>query len=116
LIFEEAQANAMAAALLMPRFMMAAALKKYNRGKRICVYGDSVFLPQTKTILQKISDMLGVSHTALLIQLRKYDLFEVRDITEYIEKNLMVGGKSWNRISRPSFKKNRCQRKRKNIY
>ena len=91
LSFEEAQANALAA-ILMPRFMLRAALEKFHKGKPIPVYGDSVFLPKTKTVLLKISGMLGVSHTALFIQLRKYGLLEAHDMTEYIEKNLIVGG------------------------
>jgi len=92
LSFEEAQANALAAAILMPKFMVGAALAKFHGGKSIPVYGDAVFLPKTKTVLLKISGMLGVSHTALLIQLRKYGLLEAHDMTEYIEKNLIVGG------------------------
>ncbi|MDD4492788.1 MAG: ImmA/IrrE family metallo-endopeptidase [Eubacteriales bacterium] len=92
LSFEEAQANALAAAILMPKFMIHAALKKFHAGKAIPVYGDAVFLPRTKTVLLKISGMLGVSHTALLIQLRKYGLLEAHDMTEYIEKNLIIGG------------------------
>lgn len=94
LTFDEAQANAMAAAILMPWFMMDAALKKYNRGKNIPIYGDCVFLPKTKTVLLNISEMLGVSHTALLIQLRKYRLLEQHNITEYIKKNLIAGGQN----------------------
>lgn len=92
LSFEEAQANALAAAILMPKFMIHAALAKFHGGKPIPVYGDAVFLPKTKTVLFKISSMLGVSHTALLIQLRKYGLLEAHDMTEYIEKNLIIGG------------------------
>lgn len=88
----EVQANAMAATILMPRFMVASALQSYNRGKILPIYGDNVFLPRTKTVLEKMCRMLGVSYTALIIQLRKYGLFEQHDINEYIAKNLMAGG------------------------
>ena len=88
----EAQANAMAAAILMPRFMIDAALQKYHRGKPIPIYGESILLPKTKAALVRVAQMLGVSHSALLIQLRKYKLLEQHDVTEYISGHLAKGG------------------------
>ena len=36
--------------------------------------------------MQAMADELGVSFTAMLIQLRKYDLLEERDMAEYFDK------------------------------
>ena len=69
-----------------------AALQKYHRGKPIPIYGESILLPKTKAALVRVAQMLGVSHSALLIQLRKYKLLEQHDVTEYISGHLAKGG------------------------
>lgn len=81
----ECQANAMAAMILMPEDVLAAAVRRYFRKSQIPVYGDSVFSSKTKPFLQKISEELGVSYTAMLIQLRKYGFLEKRNMSEYFE-------------------------------
>ena len=83
---DENQANAMAACLLMPRALLTDSVKRHFRRKTIPVYGNCVFLPQVKPILQKMSKEIGVSHTALFIQLRKYGLLEQRNMSEYFQK------------------------------
>ena len=90
----EWQANALSAALLMPRFMVLSALQKFNRGRRLPVYGENVFRPSEKVILQKMADTLQVSHTALVIRLRQMQLLERHDISEYIVKELRLGEQS----------------------
>lgn len=90
----EWQANALSAALLMPRFMVLAALQKFNCGRRLPVYGENVFRPSEKVILQKMADSLQVSHTALVIRLRQMQLLERHDISEYIMKELRLGEQS----------------------
>ena len=92
--FAESQATAMGATILMTPTMINAALKKYHRDKPIPVYGDGVFHPKTKTALHNMAAMLGVSHSALLIQLRKYGLLEKHDLSEFIVKHLAGGGDS----------------------
>ncbi len=82
----EVQANAMGANLLMIRSLLTNAVRRHFRRKRIPVYGDQVFLPEMKPALQNMSEEIGVSHTAMIIQLKKYDLLERRDISEYFEK------------------------------
>ena len=82
---DECQANAMAAMLLMPRSLLSDLIRKRFRRRTIPVYGDNVLLPQTKLLLKRISDQLGVSHTTLLIQLRTYGMIEPHDISEYFE-------------------------------
>ena len=81
----EWQANTMASALLMPRFLISDNLKRYNRGKNLPVFGDSVFRPREKEILNRMADSLGVSYTALVIRLRQLGHLSHRSIAEYIQ-------------------------------
>ena len=70
----ECQANTMAALLLMPK------------RQRIPIYGECVLLPSTKPAVNAMADELGVSFSALLIQLKKYNMVERHDIQEYVLK------------------------------
>ena len=90
----ESQANVMAAYLLRPRSLLEAAVNSHFHRKKVPVYGNCVFLPEMKPSLQTMADELGVSHTAMLIQLRKYDLLEQRDMNEYFQKTRLSGGTS----------------------
>ena len=76
----------------MPRSVMYETLKRFNGGKRLPVYGETVFHPREKVILQKMADALGVSYTALVIRLRGLGMLNHHDISEYIEKELQLGG------------------------
>lgn len=82
----ECQANTMAAMILMPLEVMTSSVYKHFRRKRIPIYGENVFLPEHKPLLQKMAQELGVSYTAMTIQLRKYGLLEVKDMSEYFAK------------------------------
>ncbi len=88
----EWQANTFAASLLMPVPVMHKALRKFNGDKRLPVYGETVFHPREKVILQKMSASLGVSFTALVIRLRGLGMLNHHSICEYIEKELRFGG------------------------
>lgn len=88
----ECQANMMAAMILMPPEMMTAAVHRHFRRKRIPVYGECVFLSEHKPLLQSMADELGVSYTAMTIQLRKYGLLEAKDMSEYFVKIGAAGG------------------------
>ena len=68
----EWQANTFSGSLLMP------------------VYGESVFHPREKVILQKMADSLEVSFTALVIRLRGLGMLSYHDISEYIGKELQL--------------------------
>lgn len=91
----EWQANILAAALLMPKFIIKDALTRFNHGKRIPVYGKHVFRPQEKVILKTLSDTLRVSHTALVIRLRDLGALYPKDLSEYIGKELRLGGEGY---------------------
>ncbi len=91
---EEMQADKLAAALLMPSFVIHAALKDFNDGNKIRIYGDQVLAPQERIKINKMAAQIGVSYTALMIRLRQFDLFDYRPLEEYIESQLLVGGGS----------------------
>ena len=82
----ECQANTMAAMLLMPMPLLQNTLRRHLRRSRLPIYGESVLLPSTKLAIHAMADELGVSFSALLIQLKKYSLVDHREITEYFQK------------------------------
>ena len=88
----EWQANVIADALLMPRFIVKDALVQFNGGRRLPVYGSNIFAIREKVILQKMAKSLGVSHTALIIRLRDLDALKYHDLSEFIDKELRPGG------------------------
>ena len=56
------------------------------------MYGDAVFHPREKVILNKMADSLNVSYTALTIRLKRLGMLKHHDISEYITKELQLGG------------------------
>lgn len=82
----ECQANTMAAMLLMPMPLLQNTLRRHLHRSRLPIYGESVLLPSTKPAIHAMADELGVSFSALLIQLKKYNLVDHREITEYFQK------------------------------
>ena len=88
----EWQANTIAASLLMPVPVMRKTLRKFNGGKRLPVYGETVFHPREKVILQKMAASLGVSFTALVIRLRGLGMLNHHSLCDYIEQELHFGG------------------------
>lgn len=87
---EEMQADKLAAAILMPGFIVRAALKDFNNGNKLRVYGDQVLAPQERIAMNKMAAQIGVSYTALIIRMRQFDLLEYRPLEEYIEKQLLA--------------------------
>lgn len=88
----EWQANVIGAALLMPRYVMINTLKRFNGGRRLPVYGENIFHPREKAILNKMANALQVSHTALVIRLRDLGMLNRHSLSEYIQKELKLGG------------------------
>lgn len=88
----EWQANMIGASLLMPRYAMINMLKRFNGGRRLPVYGENIFHPREKTILSKMANALQVSHTALVIRLRDLGMLNRHEVSEYIQKELRLGG------------------------
>lgn len=88
----EWQADAMGASLLMPRYLVENALAKFHKSAPVKVYGDTVFTTGDKTKIHSMARYLGVSYTALVIRLRDLNLLEYHDVSEYIAKELRIGG------------------------
>ena len=82
----ECQANTMAALLLMPKSLVQNVLHRHTRQNRIPIYGECVLHPSIKPAVNAMASELGVSFSALLIQLKKYNMAERHDIQEYVLK------------------------------
>lgn len=90
--FSEAQADRLASVFLMPRFILQKVMKKYKCENGLPVYGWNVFAPKDKIKLRNIADCMGVSYQALVIRLRTLGWLIPHDLTEYLEKDLQLGG------------------------
>lgn len=88
----ESHADRIGVGLLLPRSSVENALKKYNAGRRLPIYGTHVFARREKVILGKMKNALGVSYTMLLNRLRHFDMLYQHELGEYIEKELRAGG------------------------
>ena len=89
----EVLTNRLGAAILMPEWLVEKALKKYNNGKPVQYYETGIFSQDTKLMVQKVADSLGVSFSAVINRLRELNKLECRPIMEYLEV-LMPGGSS----------------------
>jgi Zn-dependent peptidase ImmA (M78 family) len=87
----ETQADKLAASLLMPYFIVETALRDFNNGNRLPVYGDSVLASKDRTKINKMAAQIGVSFTALMIRLRQFQMLDYHPVYEYIEANIMKG-------------------------
>ena len=88
----EWQANAMAAALLMPRFLVEQSLQKYSGRSSLPIYGNTILSQRSKRVIDKMASVLGVSYSSLMIRLRELNLFEYRDKSEYVTRILNLKG------------------------
>lgn len=84
----EWQANMLAGCLLMPRFIVKNALIQYNNGRKLPMYGTSVFRPREKEFLGQMTRRLGVSRTALTIRLRDLGAFQY--LNEYAKESALM--------------------------
>ena len=84
----ENQADRLAAAILMPRFMVDRALDDFYKGKRIPVYGQNIIAPKEDKAISRMAAQIGVSYSAMLIRLRQFGLLDYHPVDEYFEKAL----------------------------
>lgn len=64
---EEMQADKLAASLLMPGFVVEAALRDFNNGNKIRIFGDHVLAPEERTRINKMAAQIGVSRWEICI-------------------------------------------------
>lgn len=88
----ESQASSMGAFILMPRSSLMKNIQHWFHANKIPVYGNRLFLPETKLILQKLASQMVVSNTALVIQLDKCNYLEQRKMEEYFRLAGIIRG------------------------
>ena len=91
----ESLTNRLGAAILMPGFLVAKALTKYNDSQRLRCYRSSegiVLGQDDKVKVQRMASSLGVSYSALLNRLKELNLLDYHPMSEYIRNNLQLGG------------------------
>ena len=82
----------MGAFILMPRSSLMKNIQHWFHANKIPVYGNRLFLPETKLILQKLASQMVVSNTALVIQLDKCNYLEQRKMEEYFRLAGIIRG------------------------
>ncbi len=87
----EACANRLGAALLMPEYRVGGVLRKFNDGNKLLCFGG-VFPQRERLIIQKMANALGVSMMAMINRLRELKLLECQPIEQYIREGLCFGG------------------------
>ena len=87
----EACANRLAAALLMPEPLVRRALDRFARGNLIRYYGVCLLDQEEKLAVAGMAWMLGVSYSAMLNRLGELDMMTGRPFREYAERLLRIG-------------------------
>ena len=80
--WNEWQANALGAAILMPQGEIERAVSYFSKGKTLISY-DGTFAYRDKMVLDMICQQFGVSKTAAMIRLKQLDYMEVRPYAEF---------------------------------
>ena len=83
---QESQADKLAAALLMPYFIVKRAMAMEGAEDRISVFGSGVVSNENRILLNRIADRIGVSYTALFIRLRQFDILDYCPLCEYTDR------------------------------
>lgn len=71
----------------MPGFIVERALNTYNNGDKITIYlgSDVVITDQSKRIIQRMADSMGVSFSACYYRLKETDRLDIRSLDEYAQ-------------------------------
>lgn len=88
----ESQADHLAAAILMPKYLVVKTMNELFNGKNLIIYGNQIVDLKSKPLIKQLSNSMGVSYKACFIRLKDLNLFEKRDMSEYLEKNIGIGG------------------------
>lgn len=94
LSFREVRVDRLAAALLMPGFMVRAVLGKFGVSGLIPIYGSNILRLEDKLLVQKMAAAMGVSYTAFLIRLKELHLLARHDVSEYIVSEIGLGSEA----------------------
>ena len=86
---DESRANKIAAALLLPRFVVENALKRFNKGEPIRIYGENVFDSEGRVVMKQMADLLGVRFQPLFIRLRQFGLLDYHSLEELLMKQIL---------------------------
>jgi Zn-dependent peptidase ImmA (M78 family) len=89
--FHERQIDRMAAAILMPKFIMENILSLLTAQNPITIYGDNLISAEDKLLVQKMATMMCVSYTAFFIRLKELGLHHRRSTEEYIIEQMCLG-------------------------
>lgn len=94
LSFREARVDRLAAALLMPGFIVQAALENFGVSGLIPIYGSNILRLEDKLLVQKMAASMGVSYTAFLIRLKELHLLARHEVSEYIVSEIGLGNEA----------------------
>lgn len=86
---DESRANKMAAALLMPRFVVENALKRFNSGQPVKIYGENVFDAEGRLLMKRMTELLEVRFQPLAIRLRQFGMLDYRPLEELIRRQIL---------------------------
>ena len=81
---EEGQIDRLAAALLMPGYILRYNLRMIFYKNCIPVYGEHVLDLEDKLLIKRMAKVMDVSDTAMMIRLKDEGLFERRSISEHV--------------------------------
>lgn len=87
----ESLTNRLGAAIIMPGFLIAKALKKYNKAQKLLCYEGGILAPEEKLTAQRMADSLGVSYSAFINRLKELALLDIHPLSEYISNVLQFG-------------------------
>lgn len=84
----ESQADHLAASILMPKYLVVKTMDELFNGKKLILYGNQIVDIKSKPLIKQLANSMGVSYKACFIRLKDLNLFEKRDMSEYLEKIL----------------------------
>jgi hypothetical protein len=89
--FQENKIDRLAAAVLMPRFMVLNTVDWLTGGRPISIYGDCLISLEDKLLVRKMAETMAVSYTAFLIRLKQLRLYTSRSADEFITEQMCLG-------------------------
>lgn len=88
----ESLTDRLSAAFLMPHFLVTRVLDHFSVKNKLTVYGSYTFPEEDKLLINKMADSMGVSYSSFVKRLKELKLLNQRDMSEYIQNKLLIGG------------------------